>query len=309
VFLRDLWPADEEVARTVAANLRTEDFTLARQRSREGDEQWRSLAAPDGAVFAWDPDSQYVRRPPFADAATAPAEAASDVVAARVLAVFGDGVTTDHISPSGLIPPDSSAGKYLRAHGVAVRDFNSYGSRRGNFEAAARATFANGRLRNRLAHRDGGYTLDHLSGEEVPIYDAAQRYASAGVPLVILAGRHYGAGSSRDWAAKGTWLLGVRAVLAGSFERIHRSNLVGMGILPLQFRPGDSVESLGLTGAEILTVRGTADITDTSWPPAVRVEGGPGAFDMIVRIETAQEAAQYRHGGILPLVLRQRWLR
>jgi aconitate hydratase len=308
VFLRDLWPRGEEVARTVADSLRSQDYVSAGSAARGGNALWQRLPETTGDVFAWDPDSSYIRRPPFADSATAPAVAPSDIVGARALAVFGDGVTTDHISPSGAIPPDSPAGEYLRAHGVPAGDFNSYGSRRGNHEAAARATFANRRLRNRLAGREGGTTRDHLTGDIVSIFDAAERYAAAGVPLVILAGWHYGAGSSRDWAAKGTRLLGVRAVLARSFERIHRSNLIGMGVLPLQFRSGESVESLGLTGEEVLAIRGLPEITDESWPATVQVETGARSFEMLVRIDTAQEAAQYRHGGILPYVLRHRWL-
>ncbi len=308
VFLRDLWPSGEEVARTVAESLHPQDYVAVSRAARAGDARWQGLPEIDGDVFAWDPGSHYVRRSPFADPATAPAPAPADIVGARVLAVLGDNVTTDHITPSGPIPPDSPAGQHLRARGVAVRDFNSYGSRRGNHEVAARATFAHRRLRNQLADRDGGYTQDHLTGEIVPIFEAAERYAAAGVPLVILAGQHYGTGSSRDWAAKGTRLLGVRAVLARSFERIHRANLIGMGVLPMQFRPGESVDDWGLTGAETMTIRGVSGITDESWPATLQVDAGAHSFEVLLRIDTAQEAAQYRHGGIVPYVLRRRWL-
>ena len=308
VFLSDLWPSADEVAATVAHSLRPGDYTAARGTARLGDARWRQLPHTGGDVFEWDPDSRYVRRPPFAAPAASPVTALADIRAARVLAVLGDSVTTDHISPSGRISVDSPAGRYLAGHGVAPADFNSYGARRANHEVAVRATFDNRRLRNRLADREGGYTRDHLSGEIVPIFDAAQRYAAAGVPLVILAGHQYGTGSSRDWAAKGTRLLGVRAVIAASFERIHRSNLIGMGVLPLQFASGDCVDSLRLTGTETVTVRGLHRFTDDSWPQTLAVTAGTRAFDVVVRIETAQEAAQYRHGGIIPYVLRRRWL-
>ncbi|MDG4834270.1 aconitate hydratase AcnA [Solwaraspora sp. WMMD1047] len=308
VHLRDLWPSADEVAGVVAESVRPQDYVAAASAARHGDAHWRRLPRSDGDRFAWDPDSRYVRRSPFADEARRPSTGPQDIVGARVLAVLGDTVTTDHITPSGQIPPDSPAGRYLRSHGVAVRDFNSYGSRRGNHEVAVRATFANPRLRNRLADRDGGWTRDLTSGEILPIHDAAERYAVAGVPLIVLAGTHYGTGSSRDWAAKGTRLLGVRAVLAGSFERIHRANLIGTGVLPLQFRPGDSVDALGLTGTETITIRGVDAITDEWWPQTVRVEADTQVFDVLVRLETAQEAAQYRHGGIIPYVLRRRWL-
>jgi aconitate hydratase len=308
VFLRDIWPSPDEVARTITQCHRTQDYTSARASAQAGDARWQRLPGTDGDLYAWDPGSAYVRRPPFADGAGAPPAAPSDIVGARALAVLGDNVTTDHISPGGLIPAESPAGRYLRARGVPVRDFNSYGARRGNHEAAARATFASSRLRNRLVDRHGGYARDYPTGEVVPIFDAAEHYTTAGIPLVILAGQRYGTGSSRDWAAKGARLLGIRAVLAGSFERIHRANLIGMGIAPLQFLPGESAESLGLTGEEEITIRGIADITGTSWPATVRVDAGRAAFAMLLRIETANEAAQYLHGGIIPYVLRQRWL-
>ncbi|MGC4804611.1 aconitate hydratase AcnA [Micromonospora sp. DT233] len=308
VYLRDLWPSADEVARVVGGSVRPQDYVAAAATARDGDAHWQRLPRGDGALFAWDPDSRYVRRSPFADEAGEASSGPRDIVDARVLAVLGDTVTTDHITPSGQIPPDSPAGRYLRAHGVAVPDFNSYGSRRGNHEVAVRATFANRRLRNRLADRAGGWTRDLLSGEILPIHDAAEHYAAAGVPLVVLAGLHYGTGSSRDWAAKGTRLLGVRAVLAGSFERIHRANLIGMGVLPLQFRPGDSVDALGLTGTETITIRGLDAITEESWPATLRVQAQTRVFEVLVRLETAQEAAQYRHAGIIPYVLRRRWL-
>ncbi len=308
VHLRDLWPSTVEVAEAAARSLAPADFVAARDRARVGDQRWQALPDGDGAVFAWDPASTYVRRSPFAAAASTPAGPVADIVDARVLAVLGDMVTTDHITPSGEIAPDSPAGRELARHRVAPEDFNSYGSRRGNHEVAARATFANRRVRNQLVDRCGGYSRDHLTGETVDMYEAAQRYRDRGVPLVILAGRAYGSGSSRDWAAKGTMLLGVRAVIAESFERIHRANLLGMGVLPLQFAPGQSTASLALTGRETVTISGLTGCTDTAWPATVRVQAGDCSFVVTVRIETTQEAAWYAHGGIIPYVLRRRWL-
>jgi aconitate hydratase len=261
---------------------------------------------PSGERFAWDPDSTYVRQPPFFRHLAAEPEPVTDIMGARVLAVLGDSVTTDHISPAGSIKRDSPAGVYLIEHGVEPRDFNSYGSRRGNHEVMMRGTFANIRLRNKLAPgTEGGVTL-YLDGggdgEQMSIYDAAMRYADDGVPLVVLAGKEYGSGSSRDWAAKGTRLLGVRAVIAESFERIHRSNLVGMGVLPLQFADGESVESLGLTGHELFTIEGLAGAD--SIPRKLTVRADDKSFDVIVRIDTPKEQRYYAHGGILQFVLR-----
>ncbi|MDT5037058.1 MAG: aconitate hydratase, partial [Micromonosporaceae bacterium] len=271
-----------------------------------GDERWRSLPTPTGDTFAWDTDSTYVRKPPYFDDMAASPTPVTDIAGARVLAKLGDSVTTDHISPAGSIKADSPAGKYLSEHGVDRRDFNSYGSRRGNHEVMIRGTFANIRLRNQLVPGvEGGFTVDHRTGEPTTIYDAAQAYREAGVPLVILAGKEYGSGSSRDWAAKGTMLLGVRAVIAESYERIHRSNLIGMGVLPLQFPAGQTAESLGITGTETFAVTGVTALNDGTTPPTVRVSADAVEFDAVVRIDTPGEADYYRHGGILQYVLRR----
>ncbi len=277
----------------------------------DGDERWNSLEVPTGERFAWDPDSTYVRRPPFFENLSAEPEPVQDIESARVLAVLGDSVTTDHISPAGSIKRDGPAGQYLIEHGVQPKGFNSYGSRRGNHEVMMRGTFANIRLRNRLqagqGHLPEGGVTFKLGGrddqEQMSIYDAAMRYIDEGVPLVVLAGKEYGSGSSRDWAAKGTRLLGVRAVIAESFERIHRSNLVGMGVLPLQFRPGDSVASLGLSGRETFTIRGLAGAD--SVPRELTVTADDNEFTVIARIDTPKEQRYFRHGGILQFVLRQ----
>jgi len=307
VWLRDIWPSAAETGEVIASCLRPEMYAREYAHVFAGDERWRSLPVPAGGTFAWDPGSTYVRRPPFFDGLAAEPAPAGDVEGARVLALLGDSVTTDHISPAGAIKPDSPAGRYLRAHGVEPRDFNSYGSRRGNHEVMIRGTFANIRLRNQLAPgTEGGYTRHLPSGEQMTIYDAARRYAAEGVPLLVIAGKEYGSGSSRDWAAKGTALLGVRAVLAASFERIHRSNLIGMGVLPLQFAPGEDAASLGLTGEETYTIRGLAGAP--ALPRTVRITaaapGGTRELTATVRIDTPAEAAYYRHGGILPYVLR-----
>jgi aconitate hydratase len=269
----------------------------------DGDERWRSLDTPAGDRFAWEPASTYVRLPPFLTGITnEPPPLAADILGARVLAHFGDSVTTDHISPAGAIAPDSPAGQWLLEQGVQRRDFNSYGSRRGNHEVMIRGTFANGRIRNQLAPgTEGGVTVHLPDGQAMSIYDAAARYRDEGVPLLVLAGKEYGSGSSRDWAAKGTALLGVRAVLAESFERIHRSNLIGMGVLPLQYTDGESAKSLGLTGREQFDLIG-ADPSEPSTRVTVRADGRE--FQADVRIDTAMELDYYRHGGILPYVLR-----
>jgi aconitate hydratase len=309
VYLRDIWPSEAEVASVVGDAIASEMF-VRDYADLSGDDRWRALPVGGGGAggdasrtFAWSPESTYVRRPPYFDGMTATPSTRTDVVGARVLAMLGDSVTTDHISPAGSIKRDSPAGRYLTEHGVAPKDFNSYGSRRGNHEVMIRGTFANIRLRNRLAPgTEGGLTRHLPDGEQMSIYDAAQRYAAEGVPLVVLAGKEYGSGSSRDWAAKGTALLGVRAVIAESYERIHRSNLIGMGVLPLQFPPGESAASLGLTGEEEFTVAGLAEVGDKT--EAVTVRAGDKTFDAVVRIDTPGEAQYYRHGGILPYVLR-----
>jgi aconitate hydratase len=317
VYLKDVWPSEREVAETIGEAVRADMFRRSYGEVFAGDERWNGLAVPRGERFAWDPSSTYVRLPPyFQDMPAAPVPV-EDVAGARVLAVLGDSVTTDHISPAGAIKRDGPAGTYLQEQGVEPRDFNSYGSRRGNHEVMMRGTFANIRLRNLIGGGErlpeGGYTryLGDGPAEQLSIYDAAMRYIAQGTDLVILAGKEYGSGSSRDWAAKGTKLLGVRAVIAESFERIHRSNLVGMGVLPLQFAAGESVASLGLTGEETISIDGLAEAMGDNGlpPPTVRVQARPeGAepveFDARVRIDTPREADYFRHGGILQFVLR-----
>ena len=308
VYLRDIWPSQAEIGEVIASCLRPDMYTREYAEVFAGDERWRSLPVPAGDMFAWDRSSTYVRRPPFFDELPAQPGPLADVEGARVLALLGDSVTTDHISPAGAIRPDSPAGRYLTGHGVQPRDFNSYGSRRGNHEVMIRGTFANIRLRNRLAPgTEGGFTRHLPGGEQMSIFNAAQRYAAEGVPLLVIAGQEYGSGSSRDWAAKGTALLGVRAVLAASFERIHRSNLIGMGVLPLQFPAGEDAGSLGLTGEEIYSVRGLAGTEEVARTVTVTAAGPGGTreFTATVRIDTPAEAAYYRHGGILPYVLRR----
>jgi aconitate hydratase len=304
VYLRDIWPSSEEVRQVVEDAVQSEMFTSRYADVFTGDEHWQALEVAGGDRFAWDAASTYIARPPFFDGMPPEPAPLTDVSGARVLALLGDSVTTDHISPAGSIKRNSPAGAYLVEHGVEPADFNSFGSRRGNHEVMIRGTFGNIRLRNRLAPgTEGGVTRHQPDDEEMTIYDAAQRYAEEGVPLVILAGKEYGSGSSRDWAAKGTALLGVRAVLAESYERIHRSNLIGMGVLPLQFLPGESVESLGLTGHEAFDVVGLEDAEDIPAEVTVRADGRD--FRARVRIDTPREADYYRHGGILPYVLRQ----
>ena len=309
VFLRDLWPTAAEVQAAMTAAVRPEQFTARYRGVFEGDARWRGLPAPGGRRFGWDDASTYVRNPPFFDDLAPDPAPPRDVRGARVLALLGDSVTTDHISPAGAIPADGPAGAYLVSRGVEPRDFNSFGSRRGNHEVMMRGTFANIRLRNRLAPgTEGGWTRHQPDGEQMTIYDAAMRYQAAGVPLVVVAGREYGSGSSRDWAAKGTMLLGVRAVVAESFERIHRSNLVFMGVLPLQFQDGESAAGLGLTGREAFDVTGIADGLVPRGEVRVRAAAPGGAvleFTARVRIDTPDELAYYRHGGILKYVLRQ----
>jgi aconitate hydratase len=300
VYLADIWPSEAEVARVVGESISADQFSASYADAFAGDARWQGLDVPSGSAFEWDPDSTYVRRPPYFDGMPAQPAPIGDIVGARVLAFLGDSVTTDHISPAGSIKADGPAGRYLTEHGVAPGDFNSYGSRRGNHEVMIRGTFANIRLRNKLLPgTEGGVTVEHVSGEQTSIYDAAQTYAAAGTPLVILAGKEYGSGSSRDWAAKGTALLGVKAVIAESYERIHRSNLIGMGVLPLQFTGGDTAESLGLTGTETFSIRGVAEL-----PRTLTVTADGKTFDVTLRIDTPGEQAYYRHGGILPYVLR-----
>lgn len=311
VYLRDLWPSTAEIEEVIGSAIDESMFADRYARVFDGDDRWTSLPTPTGETFEWDPQSTYVRKPPYFEGMGAVPEPVSDIHDARVLALLGDSVTTDHISPAGSIKADSPAGRYLRDHGVQPKDFNSYGSRRGNHEVMIRGTFANIRLRNlMLDNVQGGFTLDFTQGghPQVPIFDAAQSYAAQGTPLVIIAGKEYGSGSSRDWAAKGTALLGVRAVIAESYERIHRSNLIGMGVLPLQFMPGESSQSLGLTGHEIITIHGVAALNEGMIREVeVTAEGDDGrthAFTAVVRIDTPGEADYYRHGGILQYVLR-----
>jgi aconitate hydratase len=311
VYLADIWPSQAEVDEVIGSAITSEMFTSRYADVFAGDETWRSLPTPTGETFAWDPDSTYVRRPPYFENMPAEPVPVTDVAGARVLLKLGDSVTTDHISPAGSIKADSPAGVYLSGHGVERRDFNSYGSRRGNHEVMIRGTFANIRLRNQLAPgTEGGFTRDFTlpDGPVATVYDAAQHYAAAATPLVVLAGKEYGSGSSRDWAAKGTALLGVKVVIAESYERIHRSNLIGMGVLPLQFPDGQNADSLGLTGQETFAVSGITALNDGRTPATVTVtatgEGEPVSFEALVRIDTPGEADYYRHGGIMQYVLR-----
>jgi aconitate hydratase len=308
VFLREIWPSAEEVRETVGLSITPELFSNTYAKVFEGDERWRTLPVPEGGTFAWDPDSTYVRLPPFFEGLAPDPAPIGDIAGARALAVLGDSVTTDHISPAGNIPPSSPAGRYLTDHGVKPRDFNSFGSRRGNHEVMMRGTFGNIRLRNALAGGKEGNWTEHLpSGEIMSVYEASMRYQEAGTPLMILAGKEYGTGSSRDWAAKGTQLLGVRAVIAESFERIHRGNLVGMGVLPLQFLPGESVAALGLTGRETFAIAGLDQLEprQTLTVRAVAEDGGQNSFQVLARIDGQTELEYYEHGGILPAVLRR----
>ena len=309
VFLKDVWPSPQEVAQTVAAGLDRGMFATRYGAVFDGDDHWRNLATPQGELYAWQADSTYVRNPPYFEGMGAEPAAPTDVIGARVLAKLGDSVTTDHISPAGSIAKDSPAGKYLQAHGVAPADFNSYGSRRGNHEVMIRGTFANIRLRNQLAPgTEGGWTRHQPSGEPMSIYDAAERYKQEATPLVVLAGTEYGTGSSRDWAAKGTILLGVRAVIVKSFERIHRSNLVGMGVLPLVYEDGQDAGSLGLDGTETYAITGIAEgLAPGKWlsVTATAADGSVKAFRVQARLDTPNEVEYYRHGGILQYVLRR----
>jgi aconitate hydratase len=307
VYLRDVWPTAQEIQQVVNEAIASEMYTDGYVDVFAGDDRWRNLSTPEGDVFEWDPDSTYVRKPPYFDGMAREPEPVSDIAGARVLAKLGDSVTTDHISPAGSIKADSPAGRYLTEHGIERRDFNSYGSRRGNHEVMIRGTFANIRLRNQLAPgTEGGFTRDFTEpdGPVSTIYDAAVNYARTGTPLLILAGTEYGSGSSRDWAAKGTALLGVRAVLAESYERIHRSNLIGMGVLPLQYLDGENGQSLGLTGEETFTITGVEALNEGVPPRTVTVTADNREFQARLRIDTPGEASYFRHGGIMPYVLR-----
>ncbi|WP_280637286.1 aconitate hydratase [Nocardioides sp. W7] len=306
VFLKDVWPSPAEVEETIAMAINSEMFADGYKDVFAGDEQWQALPTPEGKTFAWDPESTYVRKPPYFDGMPDTPEPVTDISGARVLLKLGDSVTTDHISPAGAIKKDSPAGRYLAEHGVENRDFNSYGSRRGNHEVMIRGTFANIRLRNQLAAgTEGGVTRDFTNGGEVTsVFEASENYIKAGIPLVVLSGKEYGSGSSRDWAAKGTSLLGVKAVIAESYERIHRSNLIGMGVIPLQYPEGQNAESLGLTGEEEFSISGITELNEGRTPKTVKVTAGDVEFDAVVRIDTPGEANYYRNGGIMQFVLR-----
>src|SRR5271167_533990 len=309
VYLRDIWPTPQEVESTMRSSVTSDMFRTQYADVFTGDEHWRALPIPEGDLYAWDEKSTYIKHPPYFENMPLKPTALQDLHGLRALAVLGDSVTTDHISPAGSIPADTPAGKYLMANGVQPKDFNSYGARRGNHEVMMRGTFANIRLRNLLAPgTEGGWAIHQPGGEKMSIYDAAMKYRDEGVPLIIIAGKEYGSGSSRDWAAKGTILLGVRAVLAESFERIHRSNLVGMGVLPLEFMPGENFKSLGLTGLEIFDFEGLA----RDFEPHKKIQvtardanGDAKRFAAVARVDTPFEVAYYRHGGILQYVLRQ----
>ncbi|WP_395695327.1 aconitate hydratase [Nocardioides sp.] len=306
VFMRDIWPSPSEVEETIRQAITSDMFGESYQDVFAGDEQWQSLPTPVGKTFEWDQESTYVRKPPYFEGMPDEPTPVADIEGARVLLKLGDSVTTDHISPAGAIKKDSPAGRYLAEHGVEQRDFNSYGSRRGNHEVMIRGTFANIRLRNQLAPgTEGGFTRDFTNGGEVTtVFEASENYLAAGTPLVVLAGKEYGSGSSRDWAAKGTSLLGVKAVIAESYERIHRSNLIGMGVIPLQFPAGESAESLGITGEEEFSITGITELNEGRTTKTVKVKAGDVEFDAVVRIDTPGEANYYRNGGIMQYVLR-----
>ena len=306
VYLADIWPSSREIEESMSHAITSEMFSKSYAEVFQGDDRWRGLAVPKGDTYAWEQDSTYIRRAPYFDEMAVKPAPIAEIHAARVLAVLGDSVTTDHISPAGSIKKDSPAGKYLQEHGVKPADFNSYGSRRGNHEVMVRGTFANVRLRNKLVQTEGGFTRHLPTNTEMSIFDASDKYRAAGTPLVVLAGKEYGSGSSRDWAAKGPALLGVRAVIAESYERIHRSNLVGMGILPLQFQPGQNAEALKLTGEETFEITGIRSLIENfAAGQTVKVIADNTEFEAVVRIDTPQEALYYANGGILQYVLRQ----
>jgi aconitate hydratase len=317
VYLKDIWPTPQEVQSTIDSSINSEMFTTQYASVFEGDERWKAISTPEGSIFDWDPNSTYVKKPPYFDNMSLTPEPVQEVSGARVLVKLGDSVTTDHISPAGSIKADSPAGKYLSDRGISRVDFNSYGSRRGNHEVMIRGTFANIRLRNQLLNDvEGSYTRDFTTadGDQSFIYDASENYINRQVPLVALAGKEYGSGSSRDWAAKGTSLLGIKVVIAESFERIHRSNLIGMGVLPLQYPKGETAATLGLDGTEEFDFTGIALLNDGSTPKTVHVVAKPTShspagksiieFDAVVRIDTPGEADYFRNGGILQYVLR-----
>ncbi len=312
VFLRDIWPSNEEVQKTVRASVHREMFQQEYARAFDGDQNWQGMPVPTGEIFQWDERSTYIKKPPYFEHMADPEKSVTDFASMRVLALLGDSVTTDHISPAGSIAKDSPAGQYLIAQDVQPKDFNSYGARRGNHEVMVRGTLANIRLRNQLApETEGSWTVHLPDGKQMFIYEAAMQYQKEGVPLLIIAGKEYGSGSSRDWAAKGVALLGVKAVIAESFERIHRTNLVGMGVLPLQFRAGQNAASLKLTGKETFHITGLRSALLNGGSKrqaavrAVAADGSETAFTVDIRVDTPQEVEYYRFGGILPYVLRQ----
>ncbi|MCD8492272.1 MAG: hypothetical protein LRY51_10430 [Geovibrio sp.] len=308
VYLKDIWPTSEEIWALVESSLTSEDYIKEYGRILEGDKFWAALSANESEIFEWQKDSTYIRRPPFFEGFKPVPAPVTDIRDAKAIALLGDSVTTDHISPAGSIMPDYPAGQYLIAHGNTKDDFNSYGSRRGNHEVMMRGTFGNVRIKNKLAEpREGGYTKYIPTGEEMFIYDAAMKYIESGTPTVILGGKEYGTGSSRDWAAKGTKLLGIRAVIAESFERIHRSNLAGMGVLPLVFKNDQGWKSLGLDGSETFTIEGLSGVTPrcTIRVKAVKPDGRVTEFDTMCRLDTDIEIEYFRHGGILDFVLRK----
>jgi aconitate hydratase len=308
VFLKDVWPSREEIASAVRSHLRRDQYERIYASVFEGDENWKTLHVPSGSRYEWDPHSTYIALPPYFQHMAIAPQTVTDIAWARVLVMVGDSITTDHISPAGGFKKDSAAGKYLMERGVEPKDFNSYGARRGHHEVMMRGTFANVRLKNMLVPGvEGGVTRHLPTGQEMSIYDAAMLYATEGTPLMVIAGKEYGSGSSRDWAAKGVRLLGVRAVIAESYERIHRSNLVGMGVLPLQFKAGDTAQSLGLTGAEVFEIREIADALKKvgSGKVYLTVKADLKEFEVLLRVDSPQEVLYYEHGGILPYVLRQ----
>jgi aconitate hydratase len=307
VYLRDIWPSNKEIGDFIASTIGPEMFKQNYQNVFAGDSRWNQIASPDGAIYAWDGSSTYIKHPPYFEGMTMEVGSIADINGARIMGIFGDSITTDHISPAGSIKASSPAGKFLQSRGVQPADFNSYGSRRGNDDVMVRGTFANIRIKNlMLGGEEGGNTIHYPSGEKLAIYDACMRYKAEGVPLVVLAGKEYGTGSSRDWAAKGTNLLGVKAVIAESFERIHRSNLVGMGVLPLQFLPGQNAQTLGLKGDEVLSVTGLQDgAAKEASVVATRPDGSEVRFQVRVLLLTPKEVEYFRHGGILHYVLRQ----
>ena len=312
VYLKDIWPDPAEVQKIIDASIDTEMFTREYGTIFDGDERWQNLDTPTGKTFEWNPESTYVRKPPYFEGMTMETTPVEDITGARVLLKLGDSVTTDHISPAGSFKSDTPAGKYLIENGVQRKDFNSYGSRRGNHEVMIRGTFANIRIKNQLLDGvEGGFTRDFTQegGPQAAVYDASINYQEAGVPLVVLGGKEYGSGSSRDWAAKGTSLLGVKAVIAESYERIHRSNLIGMGVLPLQYPAGESADSLGLEGTETFDIQGVTGLNEGTTPKTLKVtatkeDGSTVEFDAVLRIDTPGEADYYRNGGILQYVLR-----